>query len=109
MEAGSDGDDDEPEPVDRGEVQLEGEDQALDNPIRKIAEVLFKDGQYSRSAVFTGMRRACDEAQVSEEEHREVVKRGLLSGMLRRSKGKVYLSKGVTKGEFVKELESWPE
>jgi len=48
------------------------------------------------------------EAGITGEEYTEAIRRGLMAGVLRKSKGRIYFAKGVRRDEFLKEVRSWP-
>lgn len=76
--------------------------------ITRFCSLLFSDSQYPRSSAVPSWKRAKREG-VSEKEYEDIIRRGILSGVMRRSKGKLYLRKGVERNEFEKEVRTWPE
>lgn len=93
---------------DRGEVQPEGQDPGLDDPNRKIAAISFMEDGSPRSHVFVSAKRAWDMRRVTPEEYGAIVQRGMMAGVLRQVKGRIYIPKGVTKERFLEEIEAWP-
>lgn len=94
-------------PQDLEEVLDPGEDPVISGPFGKIGQLCFYQDGRLRSQLFASRSRAV-EAGVTDEEYTEAVRRGLMAGVLRKSKGRIFFAKGVSREEFLKEVRSWP-
>ena len=89
------------------EVEPAGEDPVPPEPFGKIGQLCFYEDGRTRSQLFASRSRAM-EAGITGEEYTEAIRRGLMAGVLRKSKGRIYFAKGVRRDEFLKEVRSWP-
>ncbi len=94
-------------PQDLEEVLDPGEDPVPPEPFGKIGQLCFYEDGRTRSQLFASRSRAM-EAGITGEEYAEAIRRGLMAGVLRKSKGRIYFAKGVRRDEFLKEVRSWP-
>ena len=88
-------------------VEPLGEDPVPLEPFGKIGQLCFYEDGRTRSQLFASRSRAM-EAGITGEEYAEAIRRGLMAGVLRKSKGRIYFAKGVRRDEFLKEVRSWP-
>ena len=89
------------------EMEPVGEDPVPPEPFGKIGQLCFYEDGRTRSQLFASRSRAM-EAGITGEEYTEAIRRGLMAGVLRKSKGRIYFAKGVRRDEFLKEVRSWP-
>lgn len=74
---------------------------------KSAAELLaetFEGSSSSRNGMFISQKRAFEELGVSARDYNDIVRKGILSGMLARKGGRVYRNSEVDPSEFLKEV-----
>lgn len=74
------------------------------DPVDALGRIAFSPR--ARNGSFPGYGRV--QAAVDRAAYDDVVRRGLLAGVLRRRAGRIYLSHGVTREEFEEGVRLWP-
>ena len=72
--------------------------------VHRLAAYLYQAGGQGRNGTFIPAGRAKASLGIGEECYKDIVSKGLLRGLFRRSGGRIYHVAGYTEEEFLKEL-----